>query len=60
MSERKESKGTFIFDGDTKRMHRFLVKSGDGIVGTLYVPKESEAIPEKITLEYQKRLNRNL
>lgn len=51
MSEQKESKGHFIFDGDTKRQHRFVIKSGDGITGLIYIPKDNEGIPERITLD---------
>jgi hypothetical protein len=50
----KEINGTFIFDGDTKRMHRFFVKNQEGITGTIYVPKDNESIPTRIILDYQR------
>ena len=50
----KESKGNFIFDRDTKRQHRFLIKSNDGITGLIYVPQTCESVPTRIILEYQR------
>lgn len=55
MSEQKEVKGTFTFDQDSKRFHRFRIEGNDGIVGTLYVPKDCKGTPEKIVLDYQKK-----
>ena len=55
MTEQKETKGTFKFDQDSKRFHRFRIEGDNGIVGNLYVPKESKGIPEKITLNFEKR-----
>lgn len=54
MTQQKESRGTFNFDGDTKRMHRFFVKNQEGITGTIYVPKDSESIPTRIILDYER------
>jgi len=45
-----ESIGTFKFDKDTKRMHRFQVVS-DEVTGTLYIPKDAPGIPRRIVLE---------
>ena len=52
MSEEKEITGKFRFDQDSKRFHRFQVETDVGIVGTIYVPKDKESMPKKITLEY--------
>ena len=49
MSEKKEAQGSFKFDGDTKRFHRFQVTIEAGIVGSLFIPKGNE-IPASITL----------
>jgi hypothetical protein len=53
MSEQKEAKGTFKFDNDTKRFHRFQVEVDGGIIGSVFIPKGA-AIPARITLEYGK------
>ena len=52
MSESEEIKGEFRYDKDSKRYHRFQVKTKTGIVGTIYMPKESQPIPRKLILEY--------
>ena len=39
-----------IFDGDTRRMHRFVVREGQGVTGSLYFPKDGEKIPGEITI----------
>ena len=54
MSEEKEANGQFRYDQDSKRYHRFKIESKDGIVGTLYVPKDT-AVPDKVVLVYAKR-----
>lgn len=54
MSDEKEARGTFNFDGDTKRMHRFQVKALGDIVGTIYIPQDCDGIPNRIILDYQK------
>ena len=48
----KEINGWFRFDQDSKRYHRFQIETDVGIVGTIYVPKESDGLPEKIILAY--------
>ena len=48
----KEIKGHFRFDQDSKRFHRFKIETDVGIVGTIYIPKDKESMPKKITLEY--------
>ena len=55
MSESKEAKGSFTYDQDSKRFHRFKIKGDNGIVGNLYVPKDSHGIPEKITLDLKSK-----
>jgi hypothetical protein len=52
MTEKKEIKGKFRYDRDSKRYHRFQVKTETGIVGTIYIPRESKPIPQKLILEY--------
>jgi hypothetical protein len=52
MSEKKEITGKFRFDQDSKRFHRFRIETDVGIVGTVYIPKDKESMPKKITLEY--------
>lgn len=51
--EVKEVKGQFHYEQDSKRFHRFQVRTGDsGVVGTIYVPKGE--VPKRIVLEYSK------
>ena len=50
--ENNEVTGKFQFDQDSKRFHRFQIKTDCGIVGTVYVPKDKESMPKKITLSY--------
>jgi len=52
MDEKKEVTGLFRFDQDSKRFHRFQIETDVGIVGTIYIPKDKESMPKKITLEY--------
>ena len=49
MDEQKEIKGKFSFDGDSKRYHRYKFEADNGVVGALYVPKDSK-IPERVIL----------
>ena len=55
---KKEIKCTFIYDGDTKRKHRFLIESAEGIVGSIYIPKSLDPIPDNIVLEKCKGENK--
>ena len=45
----KELEGTYRYDADSKRYHRYLVK-GPGLIGTIYFEKGSD-IPERVILE---------
>ena len=54
MSDEKEIKGTFRYDQDSKRVHRFKIETDSGIVGTVYVPKNKQSMPKKLILEYAK------
>lgn len=49
----QEVKGKFKYEQDSKRFHRFQIKTDCGIVGTVYVPKDAESMPKKLTLEYE-------
>ena len=51
MGDENDVKGIFRYDQDSKRYHRFKVEIDNGIVGTIYVPKNKEKIPNKIVLE---------
>jgi len=51
MTEKKEVKGTFKYNGDSKRFHRYEVKAESGIVGSLYMPQDIDKIPDRIVLE---------
>ena len=52
MNEKEEIKGRFRYEQDSKRFHRFQIETEAGIVGTVYVPKDIEAMPKKLALEY--------
>jgi hypothetical protein len=52
MSEEKEVLGVFKYEQDSKRFHRFKIETNEGIVGTVYVPRDKKSMPKKITLEY--------
>ena len=44
---------TAVFEKDTKRMRRYSIKENDeGVVGTLYVSKETKA-PEEILITFE-------
>jgi len=51
MTEEKISKGKFQYDKDSAKYHRYQLKAAGGIVGTLYVPKDAEDIPDSIVLK---------
>ena len=55
MTENTGTTGVFTFDQDSKRFHRFKIQADDGIVGTLYVPKDCLAAPLKIVLDFAAR-----
>lgn len=60
MAEKKEIKGTFKYEQDSKRFHRYRIEAAGGIVGTVYIPKDIEEIPEQIILEDAKELDREM
>jgi len=51
MAETKEINGTFKYEQDSKRYHRYRIEASGGIVGTIYIPKDAEEIPERIILD---------
>lgn len=52
MPDEHEVKGKFRYEQDSKRYHRFQIETKDGIVGTIYIPKDKESMPKRIVLEY--------
>ena len=52
--DRIEVRGSFTYFQDSKRYHRFKVECGDEIVGTIYISKKAEIIPDMIVLEKRK------
>lgn len=38
------------FDDDSKRFHRFIIDAGQEITGSIYVPKDSQGIPEFVNI----------
>jgi hypothetical protein len=51
MTDTKEVKGSFKYEQDSKRYHRYKIEAPGGIVGTVYFPKDTEEIPRRIVLE---------
>ena len=45
-----ETQITAIYDSDSKRYHRFLISEGQGITGTIYIPKDME-VPDSVTIQ---------
>jgi hypothetical protein len=39
------------YDADTKRTHRFLIESAEGVNGTIYVSKESRPLPKRVVIQ---------
>lgn len=37
------------YDQDSKRYHRFTINEGQGLTGTIYVPKDKE-VPNSVTI----------
>jgi len=52
MSDGEKRRITAIYERDTKRYHRFLIDEGQGITGSLYIPK-SEKVPEIVEIVLQ-------
>jgi len=54
VADKKEIKGQFRFDQDSKHFHRFKIETELGIVGTVYIPKDmgGDKLPKKIILDY--------
>jgi len=46
-----EVKGKFRYEQDSKRYHRFQIETNEGLTGTVYIPKHSQPLPEKLVLE---------
>lgn len=44
------------YDRDSKRYHRYLIDDGQGVTGTVYIPKKEEKIPEEIVIKLQERI----
>jgi hypothetical protein len=50
MRQEKILKGRFAEDKETQKYLRFQI-SGEGIVGTIYINKDSKDIPDRIELK---------
>jgi len=51
MAEEKEIKGTFKYEQDSKRYHRFKIEAKEGIVGNIYISKDMDPLPDRIILD---------
>ncbi len=55
MNESKEANGSYRYEQDSKRFHRYPPwKRTAGIVGMIYFPKDAP-IPESVTLKRKER-----
>jgi len=50
-----EVTGKFTYDQDSKRFHRYRIEADQGVVGTVYVPKDLESLPDRIVLERKEK-----
>ena len=47
--------GTYKFEKDTRRYHRFEIRLENGGVGTLYLPKDVRPLPKEIMIRYESK-----
>jgi len=47
---------TATYDRDSKRYHRYLIDEGQGVTGTVYIPKDEGHIPEEILIKLQEKI----
>ena len=59
MSEKKTIQIVARYDADTKRTHRFILEPVEGVSGTIYVSKETKAIPKRIVMETKMKGDNN-
>ena len=52
----KKVEVTATYDQDSKRYHRYLIDEGQGVTGTVYIPKKEEQIPEEIVIKLQEKI----
>ena len=45
-----EEQLTATYQKDSKRYHRYTIDKGQGIVGNVYIPKESAEIPKQLII----------
>ena len=46
-----EIRGKLTYEKDSKRYHRFQIETEQGIVGTVYVPKDLSPLPDRLVLD---------
>lgn len=54
MAAENEANGTFRYEQDSKRFHRYTLEADGGIVGMIYFPKDAP-IPISVTLKRKDR-----
>ena len=45
-------------DRDTKRTHRFLLESENGVAGSIYISKETRPLPKEVILKLKTKGDR--
>ena len=51
MTESKLVEITARYDADTKRTHRFLIESENGIAGSIYISKDARPLPKDLAIK---------
>ena len=51
MSEVETIKMIARYDADTKRAHRYLLETANGVAGSIYISKDRRPFPKQIVLE---------
>jgi hypothetical protein len=51
MAEERTLELSARYDADTKRTHRFLIVTAEGVTGTIYVSKESRPLPKRVVIQ---------
>lgn len=47
---------TATYDKDTYCQHRYHIDENQPIKGTLYIPKDADAIPERVIIELKEQV----
>lgn len=51
MDTKIEVIGSYKYEQDSRRYHRFKILTDEGVIGTVYIPKELDPFPKRIVLD---------